>query len=76
MVTARTRWQWARVVALMLAGRPTRSKFVHVTRGRKADVRLKHKAPFELDGSGRKAVKRLRARVEPRAITVCVPSAT
>jgi YegS/Rv2252/BmrU family lipid kinase len=74
VVTASTRWQWTRVIASMIAGRPTHSKFVEVTRGREVDVRLAHKAPYELDGGARKAAKRLRVHVEPLAITVCVPS--
>ncbi len=73
VVTASTRWQWARVIALMLAGRPAQSKFVQVTRAKDVDVRLAHKARYELDGGARKKVKRLRVSVEPAAITVCVP---
>jgi YegS/Rv2252/BmrU family lipid kinase len=75
VVTATNRWQWTRVIASMLAGRPTHSKFVRVTRGRKIDVRLEHKAPYELDGGARTRAKRLRMHVEPLAITVCVPGA-
>jgi YegS/Rv2252/BmrU family lipid kinase len=74
VVVATTRWQWLRVIALMLAGRPTRSKLVKVTRARNADVRLKRKAPYELDGGTRAATKHLRVGIEPRAITVCVPA--
>lgn len=74
VVTARTRWQWARVLALMLAGRANRSKFVMSTQARTADVRLTHKAAYELDGGDRKAVKRLRVRIDPRAISVSVPT--
>jgi hypothetical protein len=29
--------------------------------------------PYELDGGARKKAKRLKIRVEPAAITVCVP---
>jgi YegS/Rv2252/BmrU family lipid kinase len=75
VVTAMSRWQWARVLALMVAGRPTRSRFVRVTRGREADVRLKRKAPYELDGGDRKATKRLRVRIDARAILVSTPAA-
>jgi diacylglycerol kinase (ATP) len=74
VVVAKTRWQWSRVIALMLAGRPTHSKFVKVTRGQTVDVRLSHKAPYELDGGDRPASKRMRVRIEPQAITVCVPA--
>jgi YegS/Rv2252/BmrU family lipid kinase len=74
VVTASTRAQWARVMARMLAGQADRSKFVTVRRGRKIEIRLRHKAPFELDGGSRKATDRLKVRVESGAITVCTPS--
>ncbi|MCU1456534.1 MAG: Sphingosine kinase [Actinomycetia bacterium] len=74
VVTASTRVQWLRVIARMITGKPTRSKLVHATRGRNIDVRLDHKALYELDGGDRSPSKRLKIRVEPRAITVCVPS--
>jgi diacylglycerol kinase (ATP) len=74
VVTAKSRLQWARVITLMIAGRPTRSKFVRVTRARKVEVKLRHAATYELDGGARQRVKRLKVRIEPRAITVCVPS--
>jgi YegS/Rv2252/BmrU family lipid kinase len=73
VVTANGRLQWGRVIAAMLAGRASHSKFVRATRGRAIDVRLDHKAPYELDGGARKSAKRLRVHVEPLAITVCVP---
>jgi hypothetical protein len=31
------------------------------------------KIPYELDGGDRKKVKKLKAKVEPGAIVVCVP---
>jgi diacylglycerol kinase (ATP) len=74
VVTAKSRLQWTRVLALMVANRTKRSKFVTITRARKIDVRLSHKAPYELDGGDRKAVKRLRVRVEPGAIVVSTPT--
>jgi diacylglycerol kinase (ATP) len=74
VVTARTRVQWLRVLALMLARRAERSKFVTTTRARKVDVRMDHKATYELDGGDRRPAKRLRVRIEPRAIIVSVPT--
>ena len=74
VVTATSRLQWVRVLARMLAGRPTESKFVRVTRGTTFDVRLAHKAAYELDGGARKPVKRLRLHLEPLAVSVSVPS--
>jgi diacylglycerol kinase family enzyme len=74
VVLAKSRWQWSKVIALMLAGKPTHSKLVKVTRGQNAEVRLERKAPYELDGGARKATRRLDISIKPRAITVCVPA--
>jgi diacylglycerol kinase (ATP) len=76
VVTASSRLQWVRVMGRMIAGRPKASKFVRMTRGSNIDVRLGHKAPYELDGGARKSAKRLRVRVEPRAVSICVPSSS
>lgn len=75
VVTASTRWQWARVAASMVAGHAERSRYVQVTRAREVEVRLGHKATYELDGGTRAPTKRLRVHVEPRAISVAVPAA-
>jgi diacylglycerol kinase family enzyme len=56
-----------------LVGHPGASPFIETTTATKIDVRLKKKLPYELDGGARPAVKRLRFRVHPAAITVCVP---
>ncbi|MGZ4796516.1 MAG: diacylglycerol/lipid kinase family protein [Acidimicrobiia bacterium] len=74
VITATTRWQWARLAAALLAGRQSRSKYVELTTARKVDVRLDRKARYELDGGDRPATKRLRVRVRPRAITICMPA--
>jgi YegS/Rv2252/BmrU family lipid kinase len=73
VVSARGPWQWARVITRMTVGRSDRSAFVDMTSGRRIDVRLRHKMPYELDGGDRPATRRLKARVEPTAITVRVP---
>jgi YegS/Rv2252/BmrU family lipid kinase len=65
--------QWARVMTRMAMGRSDRSPFVQMTRGRKVVVQLEHKLPYELDGGGRPATKRLKAKIEPAAIAVRVP---
>jgi len=73
VVTAATRAQWARVMAAILAGNPSRSKFVRTTLCAAADIRLDHKARYELDGGSRKPTKRMNVHVEPESINVCVP---
>jgi YegS/Rv2252/BmrU family lipid kinase len=73
VVTAKSAAQWARVLGRLVAGHPERSPLTRMTRGRKVDVRFDKAVAYELDGGARPARKRLKAAVEPRAITVCVP---
>ena len=42
------------------------------TKGEKVEIELSREVPYELDGGERGTVKRLKAKVEPRAITVRV----
>ncbi|MDQ1365878.1 MAG: diacylglycerol kinase, partial [Acidimicrobiaceae bacterium] len=65
--------EWARVLTRLATGRAERSKLVHTTRGRKVDVKLSRPMPYELDGGARTAKQRLRAKIKPGAITICVP---
>ncbi|HEY7106799.1 MAG TPA: YegS/Rv2252/BmrU family lipid kinase [Acidimicrobiia bacterium] len=74
VVTAQGMTQWARATARALAGSPTRSPFVRETRGRKVRVDLDTKLPYEVDGGARGRTRRLKARVRPHAVDVCVPS--
>jgi diacylglycerol kinase family enzyme len=75
VVTARSVWQWMRVLSRVARGRPEISPFVTVTRGEKIVVRLSRKRAYEIDGGVRSSTKRLVVRVEPGAITVRVPRA-
>jgi diacylglycerol kinase (ATP) len=73
VVTAAGPWQWARVLTRMAVGRSDKSALVNMTSGRRIDVRLEEKTPYELDGGDRPATRRLKIRTEPLAITVRVP---
>lgn len=64
---------WARTMAQAVVGTVTKSPFVQATKVRKIVVELSRKVPYELDGGERGAVKRIKAKVEPGAITVRVP---
>jgi YegS/Rv2252/BmrU family lipid kinase len=74
VVTAGGMTQWARVLGRMAVGRGERSPLVDTTTGRKINVRFDKKTVYELDGGDRRAAKRLKVRVEPAAIRVCVPA--
>jgi len=65
--------QWARTMARTALGTTSKSPFIQVTKAKKVDVELSRKVRYELDGGTRGTVKRLKARVEPKAITVRVP---
>jgi diacylglycerol kinase (ATP) len=72
-VTAQGAVQWARVFSRLATGQADRSKLVRTTRGRQVDVRCNRAVAYELDGGARTPTRRLKASVEPGAITVCVP---
>jgi diacylglycerol kinase (ATP) len=76
VVTAKGFWQWSRTLAKTASGKAESSPFVETARGRKFDVRFAEPIPYELDGGDRKKTRRLRVKVRPAAVTVCVPSET
>jgi YegS/Rv2252/BmrU family lipid kinase len=73
VVTARDLVQWARTFGMLALGRPERSPFAKVTQGTKVKIRFDEKVRFELDGGARPARKKLRIKVHPGSVTVCVP---
>jgi diacylglycerol kinase (ATP) len=73
VTTATGAVQWIRLLSRIAAGHADRSPFAQTTRGRAVDIRLRRKTVYELDGGERDAATRLKVRVAPRAITVCVP---
>jgi len=66
---------WARTLARTAIGQPDKSPFVRVTSARKINVKLDRKVLYELDGGDRGKVKSFKVKVEPKAVTVCVPAA-
>jgi diacylglycerol kinase family enzyme len=66
---------WARTFARTAIGQPDKSPFVRVTSARKINVKLDRKVLYELDGGDRGKVKSFKVKVEPKAVTVCVPAA-
>jgi diacylglycerol kinase (ATP) len=75
VVTARNPVQWARTFGRLALGHPERSPFAKVTQGKKFRIRFDEKVRFELDGGARPASKKLRIKVHPSSVTVCVPPA-
>jgi len=73
VVTAKNPVEWARTLGRVAAGRAAGSPFVEVTRGRKIRVKFGREVPYELDGGARPPTAKLRIRVCPASVTVCVP---
>jgi diacylglycerol kinase (ATP) len=73
VVTASGASDWVRTLGRSMIGDVAGSPFVETTEGEVFDIRLEKAIPYELDGGVRKKAKRLRCKVEPGAITVCVP---
>jgi diacylglycerol kinase family enzyme len=57
-----------------MMGEAERSPFVHLTRGRKFQVRFDRQLPYELDGGARPAARKLRIKVHPASVRICVPA--
>jgi YegS/Rv2252/BmrU family lipid kinase len=73
VVTAEGATQWARALLRTAIGHAEHSPFVQTTKARHIKVRLDRKMPYEIDGGAKKPTDRLKIRVEPAAVTLCVP---
>jgi YegS/Rv2252/BmrU family lipid kinase len=73
VVTAEGALQWARALVRTVRGQPERSPFVNTTSGKRFSVRFSEPTVYELDGGDRSKTKKLKVKVEPGAVTVCVP---
>ncbi|GAA3836038.1 diacylglycerol kinase family protein [Sphaerisporangium flaviroseum] len=71
--TAQGPVQWARVIGRMATGRSEDSPFVRITRARKITATFGSSLTYELDGGDRDPTSKIKARVVPGALTVCVP---
>jgi diacylglycerol kinase (ATP) len=74
VATAAGALQWARTLGRMVVGRSEKSPFVRITRARKVRITLSVPTMYELDGGSRKVVRRVKAKVVPGALTICVPA--
>jgi diacylglycerol kinase (ATP) len=61
------------VMARLATKKPERTPLVDTTSATRIDVYLDCKRPYQLDGGARPATRRLKFRIEPAALAVCVP---
>ncbi len=73
IITAKTRLQWVRTLISLLFGRGQAAHFVETARGTSMKIRFSRDMPYEVDGGVRPETDRLRIKVRPASITVCVP---
>jgi diacylglycerol kinase (ATP) len=76
VVTAKSRTQWVRTIGRVVIGRAENSPFVVTARGTKMRMKFDRAIAYELDGSVRKETKKLRVKVRPGSIVICVPVPT
>jgi diacylglycerol kinase (ATP) len=76
VITAKGVTQWTRALVRTAVGSADRSKFVQTTKAKKIKIKLDRKMPYQLDGGDEKAVDRLKIKIEPAAVTICVPEET
>jgi YegS/Rv2252/BmrU family lipid kinase len=73
VVTAKNPVEWTRTLSQVALGNAEKSPFVEVTRGRKFRIRFDRPLACELDGGSRPAVEKMRIKVHPSSIRICVP---
>jgi YegS/Rv2252/BmrU family lipid kinase len=73
VVTAEGLGQWTRTLARTATGDPVKSPFVRATKARRLKVEMDRKVRYELDGGDRSKVRSFKVKIEPEALTLCVP---
>jgi diacylglycerol kinase (ATP) len=73
VVNADSITDWMRAIARTAVGQSERSPLVQATTAKKIKVKLNRKVLCEVDGGDRAAVRSFKVKVEPCAITICVP---
>jgi diacylglycerol kinase (ATP) len=64
---------WMRTLARTAVGQAERSPLVQATSATKIKVKLNRKVLYEVDGGDREKVKSFTIKVQPAAITICLP---
>jgi diacylglycerol kinase (ATP) len=74
VITAKNPVEWARTLGRVALGHAEGSPFVELTRGKRFRIRFDRQLPYELDGGARPATTKLRIKVHPGAVRICVPA--
>jgi diacylglycerol kinase (ATP) len=74
VTTAQGAGQWARTLATVATGSPNRSPFVRTGVARRISIKMRRPVRYEMDGGSRTKTARVKVKVRPGALAVCVPS--
>lgn len=74
VVEAEGALEWARVVGRMAIGKVEGSPLTRTTSARKITVRASRKVAYELDGGDRGKARKIKIRIRPGAVRICVPA--
>jgi diacylglycerol kinase (ATP) len=64
---------WMRAIARTAVGQSERSPLVQATTAKRVKVKLNRKVIYEIDGGDREKVRSFTVKVQPAAITFCLP---
>jgi YegS/Rv2252/BmrU family lipid kinase len=73
VVTAEGLLEWGRMMARTAVGTVAESPFAQTTKAKTVKVKLNRKVLYELDGGERTKTKAFKVKVDPGAVSVCVP---
>jgi YegS/Rv2252/BmrU family lipid kinase len=76
VVTAKNTTQWARTLGRVALGKSDESPFVQTTAGTSFRIQFNRRFPYELDGGARPPTKKLKIKIHPSSIRICVPQQT
>jgi diacylglycerol kinase (ATP) len=76
VVSAESLFDWGRLLGRAVVSHAEHSPLLNSTSGRKITITLADEQAYELDGGDRPKTKKLKVRVHPQAVSVCVPDPT
>jgi diacylglycerol kinase (ATP) len=74
VITAKNPVEWARTLGRVALGKAEGSPFVELTQGKRFRIKFDRQLPYELDGGARPSAAKLRIKVHPAAVRICVPA--
>ena len=74
VVTTKNSAEWARTLRRTTGSITEESRLAEMTRGKEFQIRFDRRFAYEIDGNSRDSVKKLKIKVHPSSIKICVPT--